>query len=48
MLRELAEWLRVPCLAGVPIGHVAEQWTVGLGGMAEVDAGARSLAVLPR
>lgn len=48
VLLELADWLRVPCLAGVPIGHVAEQWTVPLGGMAEVDAGARSLVVLPR
>jgi len=48
VLRELADWLRVPCLAGVPIGHVAEQWTVPLGMLGELDAGARSVTVNPR
>lgn len=48
VLLELADWLRVPCLAGAPIGHVSEQWTVALGAVGELDAGARSLAVLPR
>ncbi|HJR67737.1 MAG TPA: LD-carboxypeptidase [Gemmatimonadaceae bacterium] len=48
VLLELADWLRVPCLAGVPLGHVAEQWTVGLGALGELDAGARSLVVTPR
>jgi muramoyltetrapeptide carboxypeptidase len=48
VLLELADWLRVPCLAGVPIGHVPEQWTVALGAEGEVDAGARRVTVQPR
>ena len=48
VLLELADWLRVPCLAGVPLGHVAEQWTVALGALGELDAGARSLVLTPR
>ena len=46
VLVELADWLRVPCLAGVPIGHVAEQWTVGLGGVGELDCGEKRLTVV--
>ncbi|HJU64482.1 MAG TPA: LD-carboxypeptidase [Gemmatimonadaceae bacterium] len=45
VLLELADWLRVPCLAGVPVGHVGEQWTLPLGALAELDAGTRTLAV---
>ena len=48
VLLELAEQLRVPCLAGVPIGHVADQWTLPLGALAEVDAEARAVQVLVR
>ncbi len=48
VLLELADWLRVPCLAGVPVGHVSEQWTMALGAVGELDAGARSVSVLPR
>jgi muramoyltetrapeptide carboxypeptidase len=48
VLLELAETLRVPCLAGVPIGHVTEQWTVPLGALAEMDAEARVLTVIQR
>jgi muramoyltetrapeptide carboxypeptidase len=46
VLLELAETLRVPCLAGVPVGHVSEQWTVPLGALAEVDAEGRALRVV--
>jgi muramoyltetrapeptide carboxypeptidase len=45
ILGELAHSLGVPCLAGIPIGHIAEQWTVPLGAMARLDTGARSLTV---
>ena len=38
VLIEVAQWLRVPCLAGVPVGHVPEQWTLPLGALAEIDA----------
>jgi muramoyltetrapeptide carboxypeptidase len=48
VLVELADWLRVPCLAGVPLGHVGEQWTVPLGAIAELDAGMLSVAVMSR
>jgi muramoyltetrapeptide carboxypeptidase len=45
VLGELAHSLGVPCLAGIPVGHIAEQWTIPLGAMAKVDTAARTLAV---
>jgi muramoyltetrapeptide carboxypeptidase len=45
VLGELAHALGVPCLAGIPVGHIAEQWTIPLGAMAKLDTAARSLAV---
>ncbi|HEV7389507.1 MAG TPA: LD-carboxypeptidase [Gemmatimonadaceae bacterium] len=45
VLGEIAEELGVPCLAGVPIGHIDEQWTVPLGANAELDTRARRLTV---
>ncbi len=47
VLREVAEILRVPCFAGAPIGHIADQWTVPLGARAEIDAEAGTLHVDP-
>lgn len=47
VLAELADELGVPCLAGVPVGHVDEQWTVPLGATATLDAAARRLDVEP-
>jgi len=38
VLTELAEALDVPCVAGVPIGHIDEQWTVPLGRVGELIA----------
>jgi muramoyltetrapeptide carboxypeptidase len=46
VLSELATWLRVPCLAGVPVGHVADQWTFPLGAIAEMDADAKVVRVV--
>jgi muramoyltetrapeptide carboxypeptidase len=46
VLLELANALRVPCLAGVPVGHLTDQWTLPLGALAEVDVGERELKVL--
>ena len=46
VLAELAALLDVPCLAGVPVGHIRDQWTVPLGAQAEVDAGEGRLSVL--
>ncbi|HKG91405.1 MAG TPA: LD-carboxypeptidase [Gemmatimonadaceae bacterium] len=38
VLAEAAELLDIPCLAGVPVGHIDDQWTLPLGADAEVDA----------
>ena len=45
VLLETAEVLGVPCVAGLPVGHVDEQWTLPLGAAAVLDAGARRLEV---
>ena len=33
----------VPCLANVPVGHIADQWTLPLGAVAELDADSKTL-----
>jgi muramoyltetrapeptide carboxypeptidase len=43
---EIAEILEVPCLAGIPLGHIDDQWTLPLGAAAELDVDARRLAVI--
>lgn len=43
VLSEIAEAARVPCLANIPLGHIADQWTVPLGAAAELDADAKTL-----
>jgi muramoyltetrapeptide carboxypeptidase len=45
VLGEIAHELGVPCLAGIPVGHIAEQWTVPFGAMAKLDTSKRSLTV---
>lgn len=45
VLFEVADRLGVPCVAGLPVGHVPEQWTVPMGAVAVLDAGAGVLAV---
>jgi muramoyltetrapeptide carboxypeptidase len=46
VLAEIAGILGIPCIAGVPVGHVPDQWTLPLGAMAELDVDARRLTVL--
>ena len=46
VLAETADALRVPCLAGIPLGHVEDQWTFPLGMDAEVDADGGTVHVL--
>ena len=46
VLEEIAALLDVPCLAGIPVGHVSNQWTIPLGAIAELDTDARRLSVL--
>jgi muramoyltetrapeptide carboxypeptidase len=45
VLADAAKRAGVPCVAGAPMGHVDEQWTIPLGAMAELDADARTLNV---
>lgn len=40
VLLEIADVLGVPCVAGVPIGHIEDQWTIPLGKSAELRADA--------
>jgi muramoyltetrapeptide carboxypeptidase len=43
---EAADEAGIPCLAGVPVGHISDQWTLPLGAMAEVDVGERRLTII--
>jgi muramoyltetrapeptide carboxypeptidase len=45
VLREAADVAGVPALAGIPMGHIGDQWTIPLGATAELDADARTLHV---
>lgn len=45
LVAELAHALEVPALFGVPVGHIADQWTVPLGAAATLDADARTLQI---
>jgi muramoyltetrapeptide carboxypeptidase len=45
VLGEIADALDLPCLAGIPVGHISEQWTIPLGATAELDTASRSLHV---
>lgn len=45
VLTEAAVIAQIPCLAGVPFGHIVDQWTVPLGAIAELDTDARTLRV---
>jgi len=40
-----AKRLHIPCLAGIPVGHVPEQWTIPLGAAASLDTAERKLNV---
>jgi muramoyltetrapeptide carboxypeptidase len=46
LLDEIARAIDVPCIAGAPIGHIDDQWTVPLGTLAELDADALTLRVM--
>lgn len=48
ILREVADAAAVPTVAGIPLGHVGDQWTIPLGARAELDADAHTLHVLPQ
>jgi muramoyltetrapeptide carboxypeptidase len=46
VILEAANEVGIPCLAGVPVGHIDDQWTIPMGAMAELDVGERRLAVI--
>ena len=45
VLGEIAHALGIPCLSGIPVGHIAEQWTIPLGATAKLDTATRTLNV---
>lgn len=45
VLAEFARHGSVPCLANIPVGHIADQWTLPFGAIAELDADAKTLTV---
>lgn len=45
LLGSVAKKIGVPCLAGIPVGHIAEQWTIPLGVNASLDTAKRTLNV---
>ncbi|MEO8622539.1 MAG: LD-carboxypeptidase [bacterium] len=45
VLREAAAIAGVPAVAGIPLGHIDDQWTIPLGAMAELDADTCTLHV---
>jgi muramoyltetrapeptide carboxypeptidase len=45
VVAELADRLGVPAIAGLPVGHIDDQWTLPLGAFATLDADRRSLTV---
>ena len=48
VLGAAADVAGVPAIAGIPLGHIGDQWTIPLGARAELDADARTLHVLPQ
>jgi muramoyltetrapeptide carboxypeptidase len=48
VVREMAELLDVPCVSGLPVGHINEQWTIPFGCSATLDADGLSLHVHAR
>ena len=45
VLAEAAGEAGIPCLAGAPFGHIADQWTIPLGATAVLDTEEHSLRV---
>jgi muramoyltetrapeptide carboxypeptidase len=46
LLAEAADIAGIPCLAGAPFGHIADQWTIPIGATAELDTSDLSLRVI--
>ncbi len=46
VLEETARAMNVPCIAGIPVGHIPDQWTIPIGAVAELNAETKTLTVL--
>ena len=46
VLGDIVDVVQIPAIAGAPLGHVPDQWTIPLGAMAELDADSRTLRIL--
>lgn len=45
VLGEFAGSLGIPCIAGIPMGHVDDQWTIPIGAIATLDTESLTLSV---
>ena len=45
LLHEVADRCAVPCIARIPVGHIADQWTLPFGRTAVLDADSRTLTI---
>jgi muramoyltetrapeptide carboxypeptidase len=45
VIAEAADAAGVPCMTGIPVGHIEEQWTIPIGLTATLDATKRTLHV---
>jgi muramoyltetrapeptide carboxypeptidase len=45
LLQEVADRCGVPCVARIPVGHIADQWTIPFGRTAVLDADSRTLTI---
>ena len=45
VLSEFSTAFNIPCISGIPMGHVDDQWTIPLGAIATLDADALTLNV---
>jgi muramoyltetrapeptide carboxypeptidase len=46
VLLEAAQLAGVPCLSGIPVGHIDDQWSIPMGLNAELDADEKRLTVI--
>jgi muramoyltetrapeptide carboxypeptidase len=45
VLGEIARAFNIPCIAGIPVGHIDDQWTIPLGATATLDTKTSTLTV---
>ncbi len=43
---EIAERLGIPCVTGLPFGHIEDQWTIPLGAAADLDTETKRLDII--